>query len=133
MKGFKADSGYRLEAPFQWAAIFEKTDVRFLHGTRDLAWYDAGSRENRHHLPCKVSCAFCRTPIMDEGRRMVLLFPSLIDGINTSDGMSAFKAQCHLFYGQRVVDFAGDGLEKWSGLDHDSTLLDDHGRELEAT
>ena len=32
-----------------------------------------------HKLPCKVSCAYCRTPIMDEGRNMILLFPTLID------------------------------------------------------
>jgi hypothetical protein len=65
-------------APFQWAAIFEKTDINFTHGHHDLGWYESGEKTTRHKLPCKVSCKFCRAPIMDEGRNMILLFPTLI-------------------------------------------------------
>ena len=65
-------------APFQWAAIFHKEDINFTHGHHDLGWYDSGEKTTKHKLPCKVSCAYCRTPIMDEGRRMILLFPTLI-------------------------------------------------------
>jgi hypothetical protein len=64
---------------------------------------------------------------MDEGRNMVLLFPSLIEGIGTERGRDAFRPQCHIFYPQRVVDFAGDGLQKWRGLDGKSALLDHDG------
>lgn len=67
---------------------------------------------------------------MDEGRKMIMLFPPLIEGINTKEGRDAFKAQCHLFYGQRVVNFRGDGLKKYSGLDGQSALLDDDGEEI---
>ena len=65
-------------APFQWAAIFHKGDINFTHGHHDLGWYDSGEKTCKHKLPCKVSCAYCRTPIMDEGRNMILLFPTLI-------------------------------------------------------
>jgi hypothetical protein len=66
-------------APFQWAAIFEKTDINFSHGHHNLEWYDPGSKSIAHKLPCKVRCSFCHSPIMDEGRNMILLFPTLID------------------------------------------------------
>ncbi len=118
------------KAPFQWAAIFKKTDINFTEGMQGLGWYDSGSKSRDHGLPCKVYCDFCRTPIMDEGRNMILLFPSLIENVHSDRGRRAFQAQCHLFYGQRVVDFKDDGLPKWSGLNDDSTLLDDEGHEL---
>ena len=66
-------------APFQWAAIFHKEDINFTHGHHDLGWYESSEKTTVHKLPCKVSCAYCRTPIMDEGRNMILLFPTLID------------------------------------------------------
>jgi len=64
---------------------------------------------------------------MDEGRNMVLLFPTLIDQINTKEAREAFKPQCHLFYPQSVVRFKDDGLVKWEGLDEKSAKLDDDG------
>jgi hypothetical protein len=67
---------------------------------------------------------------MDEGRNMILLFPTLIEGINTEKGKEAFKAQCHMFYPQRVVDFKGDGVKKFEGLADDSPLVDDDGNIL---
>lgn len=50
----------------------------FENGTENLVFYHSGECTLGHDLPCKVSCAHCRSPIMDEGRRMVLLFPTLI-------------------------------------------------------
>lgn len=64
---------------------------------------------------------------MDEGRNMILLFPTLIHAIHTPKGRAAFAATCHLFYNERVVNFVGDGAEKWEGLDNKSSLLNDHG------
>lgn len=61
---------------------------------------------------------------MDEGRRMVLLFPTLVEGIETQEGRGAFKAGCHIFYGERVVDVR-DGLRKWEGMDGGSRVLDE--------
>ena len=74
-----------LGAPFQWSAIFHKDDINFTHGHHDLGWYESSEKTCVHKLPCKVSCAYCRTPIMDEGRNMILLFPTLIDFENDED------------------------------------------------
>lgn len=114
-------------APFQWAAIFHKEDINFTRGHHDLGWYDSSEKSQTHHLPCKVQCAFCRTPVMDEGRNMILLFPTLIEGINTPEARKAFEAKCHMFYPQRVVDFKGDGIPKFAGLENHSDALDDEG------
>ncbi|KAI1658924.1 Mss4-like protein [Daldinia decipiens] len=65
-------------APFQWAAIFEKQDLHFEKGAEGLAFYHSPDKSTVHRLPCKVSCAYCHSPIMDEGRNMVLLFPGII-------------------------------------------------------
>jgi len=117
-------------APFQLAAIFEKEDINFTNGVNDLGWYDSQNQSTTHHLPCKVHCAYCRTPIMDEGRNMILLFPTLIEGIGTEEGREAFKAQCHMFYPQRVLDIR-DGIPKYKGLSGESPLVDEEtGEEI---
>ena len=41
-------------------------------------WYESKEKTTKHTLPCKVTCGYCRSPIMDEGRNMILLFPTLI-------------------------------------------------------
>lgn len=118
------------QAPFQWATIFHKSDINFTHGHHDLGWYDPTNKDISHHLPCKVSCSYCRTPIMDEGRNMILLFPTLIKDINSKRGREAFAATCHMFYNERVVDLVADGATKWEGMDKKSNMLDDHGNVL---
>jgi len=110
-------------APFQWAAIFHKTDINFTKGHHGLEWYDPSSKSADHHLPCKVRCSFCHSPIMDEGRNMILVFPSLIK-METEKDRANFKPRCHMFYGQRVVDIP-DGLPKWSGINDESELIQD--------
>ncbi|KAK5126538.1 hypothetical protein LTR08_004666 [Meristemomyces frigidus] len=110
-------------APFQWAAIFHKEDINFLHGHHDLEWYDPTDKSIEHKLPCKVRCSFCHSPIMDEGRNMILLFPSLVH-LKTDQDKANFKPRCHMFYGQRVMDIP-DGLPKWSGISGESDLIED--------
>ncbi|CAM6129239.1 unnamed protein product [Calypogeia fissa] len=130
-------------APFQWAAIFHKTDINFLHGHHGLKWYHSGEKTARHKLPCKVSCAYCGSPIMDEGRNMILMFPSMIhfgkkklgpvldEHLDTNVAVfevadrekSNFAPTCHIFYGDRVVDIP-DGKPKWKGLDGKSELME---------
>ena len=78
-------------APFQWAAIFHKEDINFTKGHDELGWYDSTEKTTKHKLPCKVSCAYCRTPIMDEGRNMILLFPSLIHFHGKKEDMDNFE------------------------------------------
>jgi hypothetical protein len=65
---------------------------------------------------------------MDEGRNMVLLFPSLIK-FKGAEERDRFKAKCHIFYGQRVIDIP-DGLPKWDGLDKKSNLIEDSPPDL---
>jgi len=61
---------------------------------------------------------------------MILLFPTLIEGINEGKAREAFKPTCHMFYTERVVDFNNDGIVKWKGLDNMSDLVDDDGKVL---
>lgn len=65
-------------APFQWAAILHKRDVRFTAGAEALVFWNPTEKSGEYVLPCKVACGTCRAPVMDEGRNMVLLFPTLI-------------------------------------------------------
>ncbi|PON24249.1 hypothetical protein TGAM01_v206937 [Trichoderma gamsii] len=108
-------------APFQWAAIFQKSDLAFENGAENLRFYNSGSKSLEHELPCKVSCSQCGTLIMDEGRNMVLLFPTLLKFQNQIQKKN-FEVQCHMFYPQRVVDLP-DGKPKWAGLDGKSELV----------
>ncbi|KAF6222369.1 hypothetical protein HO133_001455 [Letharia lupina] len=110
-------------APFQWAAIFHKEDINFTHGHSDLGWYESSEKTTVHKLPCKVSCAYCRTPIMDEGRNMILLFPTLINFKSPEDRKN-FDPSCHMFYTRRILDI-NDGKPKWSGISNDSELIED--------
>ena len=60
---------------------------------------------------------------MDEGRNMILLFPSLIK-FKSKDDLNKFKPRCHMFYNQRVMDIP-DGLPKWTGLNDQSDMIED--------
>ncbi|KAJ6107135.1 hypothetical protein N7523_008458 [Penicillium sp. IBT 18751x] len=121
-------------APFQWAAIFHKDDISFDQGYSGLSFYSSAENSSDYHTPTKVACAYCRSPLMDEGRNTVLLFPSSIDFEGSFDEQrshrESFKPTSHIFYGQRVMDIP-DGLTKWSGMDEKSQRLDDHGKPLE--
>ena len=65
---------------------------------------------------------------MDEGRNMILLFPSLIH-FKTKEDRDRFKPKCHMFYSQRVMDI-NDGLPKWTGLNETSDLIADSRSDL---
>jgi hypothetical protein len=99
-------------APFQWAVIFHKSDVRFVRGIEDLHFYHAETETPGHVLPCKLSCSRCRSPIADEGRRMFLAFGPLFDFGFPPRVPPAFSASCHIFYGSRVIDI-DDGKPKF--------------------
>lgn len=60
---------------------------------------------------------------MDEGRNMILLFPSLIKFKNKEE-KTRFDPTCHMFYEQRLVDIP-DGKPKWSGMSGSSELIED--------
>ncbi|KAF9479772.1 hypothetical protein BDN70DRAFT_833912 [Pholiota conissans] len=98
-------------APFQWAAIVEKNDVHFTSGKDQLIFWNSEEKSQEYHLPCKVSCNNCRTPIMDEGKNMLMLFPTLIHFKNSED-QRKFYPTCHIFYASRAMDIK-DGLPKF--------------------
>ncbi len=95
-------------APFQWAVIFHKTDVRFVRGVDRLFFYNAETGRAGRVLPCKLSCGDCRSPIADEGRRMFLAFGPLFDFGSPPRVPPSFEPTCHIFYGQRVIDVRDD-------------------------
>jgi hypothetical protein len=95
-------------APFQWAVLFHKHHVRFVRGTENLFFYNAETRRPGHVLPCKLSCTECRSPVADEGRRMFMAFGPLFDFGLPPRVPAAFRATCHIFYGNRVVDLHDD-------------------------
>ncbi|KAJ5272352.1 hypothetical protein N7478_007477 [Penicillium angulare] len=118
-------------APFQWASIFHKNDISFARGSSGLAFFSSAHNSTKYEMPTKVSCDFCHTLIMDEGRNVCLLFPQLIRFKGSRDEqrkqLEAFKPSCHIFYEQRMFDVT-DGTPKWSGMNDSSQLLDDLGQ-----
>jgi hypothetical protein len=108
-------------APFQWAVIFHKADVRFARGVDDLHFYSAETGTSGHRLPCKLSCARCRSPVADEGRRMFMAFGPLFDFGSPARVPPAFAPSCHIFYGARVID-VDDGRPKFLGHKDSSPL-----------
>jgi hypothetical protein len=111
-------------APFQWAVIFHKSDVRFVRGIEDLHFYQAESQTSGHGLPCKLSCQNCRSPIADEGRRMFMAFGPLFDFGFPPRVPPAFEPTCHIFYGARVIDIHDD-LPKFLGHKESSPLWEE--------
>ncbi len=101
-------------APFQWAVIFHKEDVRFVRGLDDLHFYNSELGRSEHILPCKLSCNRCRSPLADEGRNMFLAFGPAFDFGHPPRVPAAFRPTCHLFYGNRVID-VDDGTPKYLG------------------
>ncbi|KAF3026003.1 hypothetical protein E8E14_015073 [Neopestalotiopsis sp. 37M] len=103
-------------APLQWAAVFKKEDLHFENGAKGLAFYHSEKKHTYHDLPCKVSCAYCHAPIMDEGRNMVLMFPAIIK-FKDKEAKKSFEPT-------RVLDIP-DGKPKWTELDEKSELMED--------
>ncbi|KAK7995402.1 hypothetical protein PG990_014175, partial [Apiospora arundinis] len=112
-------------APFQWAAIFKKEDLHFENGAKGLAFYHAQKKHTYHDLPCKVSCAYCHAPIMDEGRNMVLMFPAIIK-FKSEEAKKGFQPTMHIFYSRRCLDIT-DGKTKWAELDEKSEEIPETG------
>jgi hypothetical protein len=70
------------------------------------------SKNSNHYVPCKVSCNHCRAPLFDEGRNMVLVYPSTM-GFERGKVPRDFQPSAHIFYEERVMDVQ-DGVPKWS-------------------
>ena len=97
-------------APFQWAAILPKSSISFDNGVRGLTFFDSAHRTKEHHLPCKVSCEHCRSPIMDEGRNMALVFPTLVNF--GGKGREGWEPR-YVLLSIDLFPFCGGWGEKW--------------------
>ncbi|CAG7927624.1 unnamed protein product [Penicillium olsonii] len=121
-------------APLQWATIFHKNEMSFIHGSSNLVFYSSTHKSQEYGLPTKVSCGNCRTPIMDEGRNVCLIFPQSIEVEGSNDErrrkMELLRPTCHIFYEARMTDVP-DGLPKWRGMENDSDRLDDQGNRID--
>jgi hypothetical protein len=116
-------------APFQWAVLFAKTACRIVRNEHNaLHFFSTQTKTDAHNVPCKVSCDRCRAPLFDEGRNMVLVYPSTIRFEGGHVPLD-FQPTAHIFYAERVMDVA-DGIPKWAGHKGDSELLEevDHSR-----
>ena len=93
-------------APFQWAAVYHKKNVRFIKGSDMLGFLNTQDRCPKRELPCKVSCTRCHSPIASEDRNIP----------------KAFQPDCHIFYAERCMD-VHDGMPKWAGHKDDSERM----------
>ncbi|CAG7946598.1 unnamed protein product [Penicillium salamii] len=139
-------------APLQWAVIFHKNDMSFINGSSGLVFYSSTHQSQEYGLPTKVYCENCRTPIMDEGRNVCLIFPQLMELEGSSDeqrqkreplkptyvsamvhcvGFTDSSCSCHIFYETRTTDIP-DGLPKWRGMENASDRLDDQGNQIDS-
>ncbi|KAJ9112245.1 hypothetical protein QFC22_006329 [Naganishia vaughanmartiniae] len=111
------DATYCHCAPYQWAAILHKDALHIKTGYDDLHFYSAQHKKMEYVLPCKVSCGQCQSIIMDEGRNMALLMPTLIDGMGEAGPLKdngPFRATHHMFY-KTCVEPVHDELPKFGG------------------
>jgi hypothetical protein len=69
------------------AAIFRKDAVIVTSGVDELVFYDPNLNSLKRMLPCKVYYGSCRAPIFDEGRNMLMLFPSIIQFGRDEEGL----------------------------------------------
>ncbi|KAL1704770.1 Mss4-like protein, partial [Schizophyllum commune] len=118
-------------SPAQWTAMLQKTDVHFLSGVDNLAFYHLADSSHERKLPCKIACRTCRSPVMDEGRKILVIYPSLIDfdelpgGLTPAEGKKKFFPTCHIFYEQRVDDYV-DGKPKYKGHKEEGQTIPEH-------
>ncbi|BFZ63531.1 hypothetical protein YB2330_004656 [Saitoella coloradoensis] len=129
-------------APAQWAAIFHKKDIHITTPVSNIGFYNSEHDKPDRELPCKLHCKNCKSPIFDEGRNMVMLFPTLIKFPRKASGVKdpeadqtyvpdVWKAKCHIFYKYRVMDVL-DGTPKWSGHKDASDPCEERIRRMSA-
>ncbi|SJX62147.1 uncharacterized protein SRS1_12995 [Sporisorium reilianum f. sp. reilianum] len=110
-------------APFQWAALFHKTSVRLAQhcDPLNLDFFSTQEGHSEHSVPCKISCRNCRSPMADEGRNMVMAYPSSFV-FKDNHVPAVFAPTAHIFYAERVLDL-DDDIPKWAGHKNTSEQL----------
>ena len=80
-------------ASFQHAAIFAKESLAFTkESVPFISCYSSSTGRTDYALPAKLRCSYCGTLILDEGRKMILLFPSLIQ-FETEEARKKFQVR----------------------------------------
>eukprot|EP00929_Paragymnodinium_shiwhaense_P045509 TRINITY_DN23250_c0_g1_i1.p1 TRINITY_DN23250_c0_g1~~TRINITY_DN23250_c0_g1_i1.p1 ORF type:complete len:418 (-),score=72.00 TRINITY_DN23250_c0_g1_i1:44-1297(-) len=103
----------------QWAALFKKDAVKFAADSLEwLRWYKTDTDTvyldgAEKQLPCKIQCKHCGTWIADEGRNMIMAFPTLFEFV-AGGGVApqfpdAFLPKSHIFCATRALEM-NDGL-----------------------
>jgi len=112
-----------------WSVVIPKNEVLFTCSPEKISFYRTEDQRTVRELPAKLSCARCHSPIADEGRNMMLMYPSTWDFEKTED-RAPFMPERHIFYAQRAIDVE-DGKDKWEGMADDSKKMDEehhHGQ-----
>ncbi|KAK9898407.1 hypothetical protein P389DRAFT_166905 [Cystobasidium minutum MCA 4210] len=104
-----------------WSVVIPKNEVLFTCSPDKLSFYRTEDQKTEHIPPCKLSCARCHSPIADEGRNMMLMYPSTFN-FEKKEDRSPFLPDKHIFYAQRAIDVE-DGTAKWEGMPDDSKQL----------
>ncbi len=80
-------------ASFQHAAICAKESLAFTkESIAFISCYSSSTGRTDYALPTKLRCSYCGTLILDEGRNMLLLFPSLIK-FETEEARKKFQVR----------------------------------------
>lgn len=112
-----------------WSVVIPKDEMLFTSSPDKLSFYRTEDQRNAHELPCKLSCARCHSPIADEGRNMMLMYPSTWNFDKFADRQNWLPDK-HIFYAQRALDIE-DGMPKWEKMQDESQLMDEehhHGQ-----
>lgn len=111
------------------SVVIPKDDMLFTTSPDKLRFYRTEDQRTVHELPCKLSCGRCHSPIADEGRNMMLMYPSTWNFAKFED-RQAWLPDKHIFYAQRALDVE-DGMPKWEKMQDESELMDEehhHGQ-----
>lgn len=108
-------------APSQWAVLFHKQSVQFTpESLQHIRWYNPEKDTVCHDvakrdLPSKLQCTHCGTWIADEGKNMIMAFPTLFEFV-TGNGKPEFPASflptCHIFCATQALE-SNDGLARF--------------------
>ncbi|GAA5842043.1 hypothetical protein JCM3766R1_005731 [Sporobolomyces carnicolor] len=111
-------------ATSQRAILFKKDMVRFDPDSFDsLAFYQTHDKKVGRHLPAKLRCKTCGSPIADEGRNMMLCYPALFVHPDDQEPES-WQPTDHIFYKQAKLSIERkDGVNFWEGAKEKSEKM----------
>ncbi|WWD18053.1 hypothetical protein CI109_102500 [Kwoniella shandongensis] len=112
-------------APFQQAAVFHKKNVRLDSGPEFISFLSAHGEvhpisSTPSPLPRKISCKACGSPLMDEGKNMIMAFPPCFEFARTHKEVNKSREKGEEISGagegRKQSQEDGNGGEKKIGL-----------------